>query len=237
MKLYCPDCGKVVAAGDINLATLLAKCHACGAVFGFGQHFTGVARRPAESGPIVPRSKRMWVDEFGGMLRIRWRWFTPALFAMAFFCVFWDGFLVVWYTMALTHPPRGAMSWLPIVFPLLHVAAGVGITYGTLAGFFNRTLVEVGQGELRIKHYPLPWAGSRRLAAERITQLHCEQKVSRNKGVSYSYTLFATLTDGSKLALLSGFKDVSEPQLIEHLVEEKLLIEDRAVVGEYGRSR
>jgi hypothetical protein len=30
------------------------------------------------------------------------RWFTPAVLFMAFFCVFWDGFLIRWYAIALS---------------------------------------------------------------------------------------------------------------------------------------
>ena len=127
------------------------------------------------------------------------------------------------------------MSWIMIVFPIGHLAVGIGLTYATLAGFLNSTAVEVGQGELSVRHFPLPWGGNRTLAAGQIVQLHCEQKLS-NKNQNSSnivYNLYATLNGGTRLQLLSGFSDVAEPRLIEQLIEERLQIQNRAVVGEY----
>ncbi len=37
-----------------------------------------------------------------------------------------------------------------ILFPLLHVGIGAGLTYYTLAGFLNRTIVEVSHEGLTI---------------------------------------------------------------------------------------
>lgn len=56
---------------------------------------------------------------------IRRNWLTWAIAPMAFFAVFWDGFIIFWYATALkTHGPL-----IMILFPLLHVAVGVGLTY------------------------------------------------------------------------------------------------------------
>ena len=34
-------------------------------------------------------------------LTLGWRWFTPLSIFLAIFCVGWDGFLVLWYSVAL----------------------------------------------------------------------------------------------------------------------------------------
>jgi hypothetical protein len=231
MKLHCPDCGQLIAAEDINLSTRLAKCRHCNAVFGFGDSLETENRRAPEIKPILPKSKRLKVEDFAGVLRIHWRWFSAGFIFLAFFCVAWDSFLIFWYSMALTmkHVP-----WLMVVFPVAHVAVGIGLTYAVLAGFLNSTTVEVGQNELSIRHFPLPWSGNRVLSAGEIKQIHCEQKISRNNNsTSMAYSLYATLQSGVKLQLASGFTDPGEPKMIERLIEERLGIKDVRVVGEY----
>ena len=96
-----------------------------------------------------------------GRALIRLSWFHPILIFMAFFCVFWDGFIIVWYTMALAGPIKGNMMWLPLLFPLMHVAVGVGLTYYVIAGFLNSTRILIDHESVHIRHQPLPWRGNR----------------------------------------------------------------------------
>jgi hypothetical protein len=237
MKLHCPECGQPIPAADINLSTLLAKCGRCDAVFDFRAAVPAGERHPPGGPPplppitpLLPKSNRFRVEEFGGVLRIHYRWFTPVYIFLAFFCVAWDGFLIFWYSIALgTRAP-----WIMAVFPIVHVAVGLGLTYATLAGFLNSTTVEVGQGSISIRHFPLPWKGNRTLASDQVVQLHCEQKRSQSKnGVSITYDLFATMAGGEKLKLLGGFTDPAEPKQLEIQIERHLRIPNRSVVGEY----
>ena len=87
----------------------------------------------------APRPERFRQERSGTRTTIAWRWFGFQFLFLALFCVVWDAFLVLWYTMA-TGPTMPLMMKL---FPLLHVAAGIGLTYYTLAGFLNRTSVEI----------------------------------------------------------------------------------------------
>ena len=235
MTLFCPKCGRPIPVEDANLATGFARCRACNNLFNFAPALppTPPARIPtAASTPLLPISRRMRIDEFAGTLRIHWRWFTPTYIALAIFCVAWDSFLIFWYSMAFGdhHAP-----WIMKVFPIGHVAVGVGLTYATLCGFLNATTLTVGNDELTVHHGPLPWAGNRTLPTDTIRQFHCEQRRAntRNGGASYSYDLLATLTNGRKLKLLSGFSDVAEPRLIEQRVEQYLRIPNQPVVGEH----
>lgn len=88
-------------------------------------------------------------------LVIRFRWFRWIAVFLVFFCIAWDGFLVTWYTVGLT---SGA-PLIALVFPILHVAVGVGMTYYTLALLVNRTRIAIEGGRLRVRHGPLPWRG------------------------------------------------------------------------------
>jgi hypothetical protein len=237
MTLFCPKCGRPIPVEDVNLATALARCRACNNLFNVSSILPqtpppAAAAPDPRTQPILSVPRRFHMTEFAGNLTIHWRWFNPIYFFLAFFCVAWDSFLVFWYSMALTSHDA---PWIMIIFPVAHVAVGVGLTYATLCGFLNATTLTISHDALSIRHGPLPWSGNRTHPAAAIRPIHCEQSrsTSRDSGTTYTYNLFATLTDGQKLKLLSGFSDPSEPRLLEQKIESHLRIPNQHVVGEY----
>src|SRR5690349_17364067 len=112
---------------------MVAKCRGCDAVFDFSEQLEGAAPL-TRTRAIVPLPQGMRVvdgarreDRLTGYrsaanvpaeVSIEWRWFRPAQdLGMLFFAIFWNGFLVFWYTIAFA----GDGPWLAYVFPLLHV--------------------------------------------------------------------------------------------------------------------
>lgn len=246
MPLTCPRCRATVPAADVELSTRLAKCGACDEVFGFDVP-------PPRPGP-VPLPERLRVIDDGTTRSISQSWFHPGLLFLVFFCIAWDSFLVFWYWMALVGPPGNAPppgapgNWLVIVFPVLHVAVGVALTYSTVAGLFNRTVVSVADGRLRVTHGPVPWSGNRDLDAADIGQLYCdEQSASYNwwggRGNIWSawgwpmsrFRLMAVLADGRALNLLGGIEQKTTALFYEQQLETWLDIPPRPVPGEVGR--
>src|SRR5262249_46570692 len=142
----------------------------------------------ARERPRVPMPSGFKVDDTGVGLWITRRWFSGAFIFLAFFCVAWDSFLVFWYTMAF-----GANApWIFKVFPIIHLAVGVSLTYFTLAGFVNHTTIHVDGEDLTVRHMPLPWFGNHRLPLRQLDQLYSQQEVNRNRnGPSYSYKVNA----------------------------------------------
>jgi hypothetical protein len=246
MQVLCPVCGAAVAAGNINLDRLLGKCERCNGVFDLSAQ---IGQAPSNGDPVA-RPRRLVAQPQGiriledareeslatyrdaGTTALRFaverRWYTPALFAAVVFCVFWDGFLVVWYGVAIA--AKNA-PLLMILFPVLHVAAGVAITYSTLCGFVNRTRITVEGGQLSVHHGPLPWPGNQAIAIESLRQLFCEEIVG-SKGAR-SYRLSALLRTGEKNRLLSGLKEPDTALYLEELLEKRLGITDERVAGEY----
>ena len=45
--------------------------------------------------------------------------------------------------------------WITAVFPVIHVAFGVPLTYPS-GHYLNRTVLEVNEGRLTVRHGPLP---------------------------------------------------------------------------------
>lgn len=222
---------------------LFAKCAACNVVFGFegelagegGAQGRGGARRRRER-PQAAQPRGLAIEDWGGELRITRRWFSPKFLFLVFFCIFWDGFLVFWYSTAFGfgagNTPFGLVF---IFFPLIHVAVGAGLTYYTICGFVNRTAIAVSSGSLAVRHGPLPWPGGRDLSTADLKQLYCQQRIRRGQRGStwISYDLNALLSDGKKVKLVSGLDEPEMALFLEAKIEEHLGIEDRPVAGEF----
>ena len=234
MQIHCKACRAKILAEDINLEKTLAKCRGCNAVFDFSGQLEPEQRQAARSRPRpeVPLPPKFRMEDWGRDLVITWRWFSPKFLALAFFCAFWDGFLVFWYVMAFRQGAPLVMK----LFPILHLAVGVGLTYFTLAGFLNRTAVKVSRDALGISHSPLPWPGNRVLPSTEIEQLYCGERMHRHRhSCSYSYQLNAVGRDGSKIKLISGLEEPEAALFLEQAIEARLGIQDRPVRGELER--
>ena len=177
----------------------------------------------------APMPENVSVQQEADGLRLSYRWFSWKYLFFALFCLVWDGFLVFWYRIALAHPsPDNIALW----FPVVHVAIGIGLTYWTLAGFLNRTVVRVSTSEVTIRHGPLPWFAQKPVPASEIGQLYREEITrSTRNGTSTQYRLSAVLRDGRKRKLLTcDSPDVA--LFVEQEAERYLGIADRHVAGE-----
>ena len=94
-------------------------------------------------------------------LTIRRRWRSWRVVPLLLFVVAWDSFLVFWYSMALSG--KGA-PWIAIVFPIGHLAVGIGLTYFAIASLFNNTDVILSSSRVTVRTYPLPWPADRELS-------------------------------------------------------------------------
>lgn len=227
--IRCPYCRREVPVSEVNMQRLVGRCLECGKLFDLQEAgLVGNTLATSPPRPRVAQPKEITIQESMRGQQIRLRWFGPEYLAMAFFCLFWDGFLVVWYTIALS-APRG-VDLVALLFPLLHVAAGVFITYTTLAGFLNTTTIELGDDKLRISHGPLPWKGNRELDSRELQQLFVVEKTG-NKGRRY-YELCALLKDNTKVHLIS--QSLDRLRFIEQHIESLLRIRDVRVLGEHA---
>lgn len=227
MQLTCPQCNAAINGADINVQTSVAKCARCHEVFNFAAQVGATTGQYSKPVAGLPRGFAVTQDLSDYV--ITRKWFSPKYFALLFFCIFWDGFLVFWYAMA-------AKSGGPVVmfvFPLLHVAVGLGLTYVVLAGFFNQTDIRLNGREIRVRHYPLPWPGNRVIEVGRLAQVFCEEKYSQTRhGSSTTYNVSLVFTDDTRLSMITGLDAMEEALYIEQQIESRLGITDRAVAGE-----
>ncbi len=162
---------------------------------------------------------------------------------LLFFAIAWDSFLVGWYWL-LTSGPFGGANGMPgpfklifFVFPIAHVAVGVGLTYFVLAGLLNSTVVRVADGMLSVRHGPIPWRGNLDLPTDEIEQIYCQNKLhhSRNDDghttTSMQYEVHAVISSQKK-KLLGGLLEADQALFVEQRLERFLNLEDRPVPGE-----
>src|SRR5438445_5351048 len=130
--MNCPKCDAVIAPENVNIQALVAKCDRCGNVFRVTD-FLPAAAAAAPAPPVRVPHPPTWVVRDDGDVRVmRRRWFRPMHVFLLFFCIAWDSFLVFWYSMAIFAPAPGGFDIIAIVFPICHVAVGVGLTYAVL---------------------------------------------------------------------------------------------------------
>ena len=203
MKLSCKACRAKILAEDVSLERGMAKCRACNAVFDFTDQVERSGGGPSagkKKRGEVPMPKAIKIGNWGNTLVITRRWFTSNAIFLAFFCVAWDSFLVFWYMMVVGGNDSSPGRWIAILFPICHVAVGVGLTYFTLALFLNQTKIEVKRGELTIRHRPLPWRGNATFNTDDIEQLYLKQKhrQGNNNSLTTTYELHAINTQNSR---------------------------------------
>jgi hypothetical protein len=187
---------------------------------------------PFPSTPLeAPRPEGVQATRDGDGLTLSYRWFTPLHLVMLLFAVFWNAFLVFWYGAVFSaHQPASSPA---LWFPLLHVAAGIGIAYFAVAGLLNRTVVRVVQGTIVVRSGPLPWIGNRIVQAAEVRQLYRERTFATSRGGTIaSYHLCAVLSGNRKLRLIRAVGAADIALYFEQEIEKALGITDRPVPGE-----
>jgi hypothetical protein len=159
------------------------------------------------------------------------RWYKPYVFLLLFFALFWNGFMVVWMTMAFSRE-----AWAMVAFGLLHAAVGFGLIYYVIATFLNRTDISTDPNHLTVRHFPVPWFGNKKLDVLSIKQLYTKQHVRRsNNREIVTFRLFAVTEDNREHELLTGLSDPGQAEFVESEIEAILQIDDRPVAGEFDR--
>jgi hypothetical protein len=168
------------------------------------------------------------LEQKNGELQLEWRWFSPKYIPLAFFCVAWDAFLIFWYSIAFGMDA----PWIMIVFPVAHLAVGVGLTYSTLAGFLNSTKIRLTQTTFSVQHDPLPWWGEVKVPISEVRQFYCREQSPKNSEGARSYQLVAVLADERQLNLVSNLDSPDVGWFLEQQIEGYLGIQDKRVADE-----
>jgi hypothetical protein len=224
MTVRCPECAKPIPRHALETALGVAQCPACEAVFDY-------APEPAA---LVPRPRGLVERETASDLVLTYRWFRPQHVVLAIFATFWNGFLLVWYSLALSNlGGLGLMDLVMILFPILHVAVGVAVAYAALAGFVNRTEVRVTKASVHATHGPLPWRRPPPLPVDQVTRLFVAEhpRTHEDEGTP-TWDLKAELTSGEEQIVCEGIDDLARGRYLAQRVGTWLGLHAKAVSGE-----
>lgn len=125
--------------------------------------------------PTIPEGLDL-IPTPDGMI-IRKVWLSWIIIPMGLFVLVWDSFLFVLYNAMLSDGWPGIM----ILFPSLHLAVGIGLTWYVLASLVNRTDIIVSSTSVRVTHRPAPWPGNKEVKAENISEILVRMRVG-NRG-------------------------------------------------------
>lgn len=157
-----------------------------------------------------------------GSLVLEYRWFDGWLF----FCLLvgipyisYECYQSLYDASSLI---RG-MGWGGTAFVIL------SFYYG-LALLLNKTVIEVCPRTLSVLHSPLPWFGSKKIAAASIVQIFYITHYHRRGGRTYS--LLAMTDTGQHLSLIDGASSKHEVIRLELAIEKYLGIQDWPRFGE-----
>ena len=239
IDLRCPSCRQPVAAADVNLNALVARCVRCNQVFAFDATSAALPTPPAER-PVPPRPSSITVQgtventpllpDYRSSaraeitpLKISYRWFGALTLFTLVFAIAWNAFLVFWYSIALS----ADAPWIMIVFPIGHVAVGIGVAKGALAGLLNKTRFELDGAALRATVGPIRWPWQPRAVSVPLSELRqLSTTEKRGQKGSRSYGVVAHLADGTSCMLAEGLPDAQIATFIERSIEIHLGLRD-----------
>jgi hypothetical protein len=169
------------------------------------------------------------LEHMGMELLITRKWFSPKYIFLTVFALFWNGFMVVWYSIAISQK-----MWAMAGFGAIHTIVGLSLIYIVLSGFLNKTYIKVSHQNLNIKHGPVPHRGMNMISSQ-IRQLYCKEKIQRSRNsTSTSYEVRAATVEGKDKKLLKGLEKSEQALYLEQEIERFLGIKDQIVSGEIG---
>lgn len=155
--------------------------------------------------------------------------FSSKAFGLLLFCIVWDGFLFFWYFGVESE----SMPLVAKLFPIGHIAVGIGLTYYTITLFINKTEINISNGVMKIRDYPLPLGNSKILNCDDFKQFYVKEKISNNDdSTSVSYILMGIKKDNKLKKIISGLHEKEEGLYLEQEIEKILKIKPENVKGE-----
>ena len=160
-QVYCPQCGALVEAENINLNNMMAKCGQCNAVFSIADRQPSGAwsssSSPRDQDPIpMAMPNNISVDNDGRRLQIIRRWRSWQVLFLLPFTLFWNGIIFVVFVPNFS---RNSFDNMPTLFLLPFMLIGLGFAYYSLAMLLNSTTITVDRDQMLIRHGPLPFPG------------------------------------------------------------------------------
>ncbi len=163
-------------------------------------------------------------------LQIVWKWLGLKYYLLTPFAIVWD--LSLLCSGALTFLFRDLLVIMLVVL-FLQAATGIWLTYYVLAGYLNKTVIDVDANFLTIKHVPLPFRNPKKIPSKALEQLYCTKRGYPQAGKDFYPTcdIYAITNEPLTIQLLSDMDGIEQALFVEREIEKFLSIEDRPVKG------
>lgn len=231
--LTCKHCSASIPEENIINDGRIAVCAFCDTVHHLSEEtlpFPEKSKRKEKQKRDVP-DKFMFKKNPEGV-ELEYRWLGKQHWALLFFAVIWNGFLVFWIGIALS-----TGEWMMLVFASLHIAIGIGIGYYVVSGFVNKTSILIRRQGIGIKHAPIPMIGTSDKIIDRrsIEQVYCKRRVAytSNNVPVYVFDVHYIEKGGGDETLVKGLDKFNQAIFIEQQIEQIYRIDDRSVDDEY----
>ncbi|MCI4666565.1 MAG: hypothetical protein MRZ79_00285 [Bacteroidia bacterium] len=180
--------------------------------------------------PIVPTPSGFKVIRQNGSLVMIRRWWKIHYLLLTFFTIAWDSFIIFIYRQAFK---GGNPDWGMALGAIFHLMVAVFLTYYTLAGFINKTIIVIGQASLSITHDPLWWPGSRSYSSQNFHKVFVKTEENRrwdSEREEYefytSHSLRMRDKEGKERILIEGFDDLQDAIFLEDMIRKELKLSE-----------
>jgi hypothetical protein len=179
----------------------------------------------------IPQPDNITISSRGTETIIVRKWDAPWIqkIGLTFFCIAWNSFLFFWYSQAFSDDNA---PWIMKVFPIGHVAVGVGLTYYLLTVYLNSSEFKITHSSFSIRHYPIYWPGGQEIQVSDIDCFYVtEGGMAQNNQVKYP--IFYINRENKKKKLLGNIGDPQESLFLVKEFEKALGIGHKEIAGEY----
>lgn len=234
-QVTCPHCGREATAENINTERMIARCEACHKLYSFQDQVQSedpLERPPRPNAPVT-MPKGITVENRGNELYIERSWRNKNTTFLTVFCIFWDGFFLVWFSMALS-----MQNWWMFACGTVHALIGIGLTYATLGTLLNTTKIVVQPSDITVSHGPIPWGKGKQIPQSAIKQFYCAEEVHESNDSddpsTHLYKVMVQRTDRDEdEELVEWMTEPEQALYLEKEIERFMGIRDVPVRGEY----
>lgn len=179
----------------------------------------------------MPIPENLEVQEGGYGLSFSWKWSKLVGIIILIFAGVWNSIIIGMYISIYNSNEPG----LVYLFPLLHLAVGLGLGYYGVASLINKTNVTVNKNEISIEHTPLFWPGAKTINRIDVKQLYVCEVITRNKnGYSRSYSLKGIDQNNRSFDVVKNLGRSDMAKYLEQKIESFWKIENYPVTGEFN---
>lgn len=162
------------------------------------------------------------ISDYQGVV-IRRKWFSHIVWFLILFSIVWDSFLAGWYSSAMHMDVKDWSSVLFLIFPLGHVAVGIGLPYFCLCLLLNTTDILVRPDHLQIATYPLPWIGSKVVPRQDLNDFLVRERWNNNNdngGRTVTYKVSYVDSNNREKTLLSQINNREQAEYISNYLAQ-----------------